>query len=58
VFVEVAIIVVPSSFDQLVKLAEVVLMNLGNKTNAFIAANYFEHLLVVVCDGSRVSIDL
>jgi hypothetical protein len=58
VFVEITIVLVPSSLDQLVKFAKVVLMNLGNKTNAFIAADCFEYLLVVVYDGSRISIDI
>lgn len=57
-FVEIAIVLIPSGCDEFVKLAEVVLMYLGYKANARIAANCLERGLVVVRDGSRVSIDL
>jgi hypothetical protein len=58
VFVEVGIFLIPSSFDELIELAEVVLGDFGHEADTFIAADCFEHRLVVICDGSCVSIDL
>ncbi|KAG9533714.1 hypothetical protein KCU93_g235, partial [Aureobasidium melanogenum] len=56
--VKVTIILIPTSSDELVELAKIVLRNLDHETNTGITADCFEHCFVVVCDGSCVSIDV
>lgn len=56
--VKVAIILIPTNFDELVEFLEIVLRNFDHKTNAGVLADCFEQRLVVVRNGSCVSVDV